>query len=252
MLRRFLLIGVFVVVRPGSIQQLAYATFVTLIYLAIQLVASPFRKLEDNFMAATSSLALSMLFVLCLLYKYGALTQLDGLQEVMSLELRDDYVVSYTSFSGVLWLVCMSTFVFLGILVAKLSADEALYRARVRRLLYLDSSEEVPTPQDSVRSAARLQELINSRLLYKTNSHGYVIEEAAPLPTAGPFHVFLSHSAQRYDSSLQLPHMLLLPSLFMTYWQIGSTRKRRCASSRRLFGKCFQVYPCSWSEDAPI
>ena len=128
----------------------------------------------------------------------------------LSCKLHDDYVVSYTAFSGILWLVCMSTFAFLGVLIAKLSADEALYRARVRRLLYLDSSEEVPTPPESVRSAARLQELINSGLLYKTDSHGYAIDEAAPLPTAGPFHVFLSHSAQRNDSSPPLPYECLL------------------------------------------
>ena len=42
MLRRFLLVGVFVVIQPGSIQQLAYATFIALLYLAVQLTAAPF------------------------------------------------------------------------------------------------------------------------------------------------------------------------------------------------------------------
>ena len=197
MLRRFLLVGVFVIVHPGTIQQLAYATFVTLLYLAIQLTASPFQKIEDNFMAAMSSLALSMLFVLCVFYKYGALTELSELQEVMSLELQDDYLVPYVSFSGILWVTCMSTFGFLGVIIIKLASEEALQRARVRRLLFLRNGQEVPTPQDYVRSAKRLQHMINGRHLYKRNRRGHVVESAAPLPTAGPFHIFLSHSEQR-------------------------------------------------------
>ena len=66
-------------------------------------MAAHFKSLSDDFMAATSSLALSMLFVICLLYKFGALTQLRDVQEVISLDLHDDYVVPYVTFSGILW-----------------------------------------------------------------------------------------------------------------------------------------------------
>ena len=184
-------------------------------------------------MAATSSLALSLLFVLCLLYKYGALTQLDSLQEIMSLELRDDYVVSHVAFSGMLWLTCMSTFALLGVIVAKQAGDEAIHRARVRRLLYLQSSEEVPTPH-VVRSATRLQEMINGPALYKKDARGRIVEDAAPFPTAGPFHVFLSHSELRCEWNLLLLHSrtsLCANSKLTPHdpHQIGSTGKRRCA-----------------------
>ena len=199
MMRRFLLVGVFVVIQPGSIQQLAYATFVTLLYLAVQLMAAPFKSLSDDFMAAMSSLALSMLFVLCLLYKFGVLTQLHDVQEVISLELHDDYVVPYVTFSGILWSVCMSTFVTLGLIFAKSAGDEALNRARTRRLLYKSSNEEVRPSTDFVQSAKRLHEMIDGSQLYRKNSHGRVVEAAAPFPTAGPFHLFLSHSGSHSD-----------------------------------------------------
>ena len=121
MLRRFVLVGAFVVFRQGSVEQLAYATFTTQLYLAIQMMASPFRSRTDDFMAAMCSLSLAALFVLCLLYKLGALTQLSNLQEVMSLELRSAYLVPYISFSGILWATCMSAFFVLAAITASLA-----------------------------------------------------------------------------------------------------------------------------------
>ena len=68
MLRRFLLVGVFVVIKQGSVEQLAYAMLVTLVYLPIQVTAAPFRNKSDDFVATTCSLALAALFALCLLF----------------------------------------------------------------------------------------------------------------------------------------------------------------------------------------
>ena len=195
MLRRFILVGVFVVIQPGSIEQLSFATFITLLYLAIQLAASPFKRLADDFLAATCSLALSMLFLLSLIYKFGALTQLDDVQEVMSLELQADYVVSYVWLSGILWATCMSTFAALGVIATKLVTDEALERARGRRLVYIMNDQEVPTPKEFMANKKRLDEMIRGPLLYRKDVLGNVVKSAI-LPAAGPFHVFLSHSAR--------------------------------------------------------
>ena len=164
MLRRFILVGVFVVIQPGSIEQLSFATFITLLYLAIQLAASPFKRLADDFLAATCSLALSMLFLLSLIYKFGALTQLDDVQEVMSLELQADYVVSYVSLSGILWATCMSTFAALGVIATKLVTDEALERARGRRLVYIMNDQEVPTPKEFMANKKMLDEMIQPKM----------------------------------------------------------------------------------------
>ena len=207
MMRRFVLVGVFVVVQPGSVEQLAYGSFVSLLYLAIQLTAKPFKGRADDFLAATCSLALSMLFILCLLYKYGALTQLDDVQEVMSLELYSDYVLSYVSLSGILWVTCMSTFAALGAIVDKLSADEAVARLTVRRLVYKEGEQEVPASaldQRYMHSQKRLEEMLHPTrfkkdalckdALYKIQEDGEIVEAPSPLPEKGPFHIFLSHS----------------------------------------------------------
>ena len=44
MARRFVLVGVFITVRQGSIEQLVYGTLVALVYMMVQLVAMPYRR----------------------------------------------------------------------------------------------------------------------------------------------------------------------------------------------------------------
>ena len=69
MLRRFLLVGVFVTVKQGSVEQLAYGTLISIVYLAIQLIAGPYRKQSDDFFAAVCGLLLATMFVVCIFYK---------------------------------------------------------------------------------------------------------------------------------------------------------------------------------------
>ena len=256
MMRRFILVGVFVVVQPGTIEQLAYGAFIALLYLAIQLTAKPFKSLADDFIAAISSLALSMLFLICLLYKYGALTQLEDVQEVMSLELRSDYVVAYVSLSGILLFTCLSTFIALGAIVAKLSADEAVARLTVRRLVFIESEEKVQASaleQKHMHGAKKLEEMLCGPDLYKTWTRLYK-KESSPLPSAGPFHIFLSHS-ERPDSIATA--YLSEPYSIVSSWaqqtistppqQIGSTDKLRCASLRGLSVNSYLGCPSFWS-----
>ena len=91
--RRFLLVGYFVVVEPGSVDQLSYGTTVSLLYLVIQLSAAPFKSTADDYFAAGCSLVLCLQFLTCIFYKYGALTQQKELQTIMSLEQQGDYLV---------------------------------------------------------------------------------------------------------------------------------------------------------------
>ena len=83
MLRRFLLVGVLVTVRQGSIEQLAYGNLIAIIYAAIQAVTSPYRKPSDDFFAAALSLALAVLLLCATFFKYAALTELGEMQAVM-------------------------------------------------------------------------------------------------------------------------------------------------------------------------
>lgn len=82
MARRFLLVGLFVVVpyRRGSMMQLALATIVCWVYLIVQLVAMPYRTLSDNYLALACSTCLAMLFLGCMLFKFAALIEMPGVR----------------------------------------------------------------------------------------------------------------------------------------------------------------------------
>ena len=120
----------------------------------------------------------------------------------------------------------MSTFVTLGLIVAKSAGDEALSRARTRRLLYKSSQQEVlPSPYFV---AKRLHEMINGSKLYRKDPHGRAVEAAAPLPTAGPFHLFLSHSEfLKLESSPHADSGVLLSPWCVAVSQIGSMVRPR-------------------------
>ena len=65
MLRRFLLVGVAVVVPPGpgSLTQLVAGSSVALVYLVIQVFARPYKTLSDDSVALVSSFSLVTLFL---------------------------------------------------------------------------------------------------------------------------------------------------------------------------------------------
>ena len=60
MLRKFLLIGLFVIVEPGSILQISVGTITSAMYLMVQLRADPYRNKIDNNLASGSSFGLLM------------------------------------------------------------------------------------------------------------------------------------------------------------------------------------------------
>lgn len=146
MLRRLLLVGVFVLIKPGSIEQLASASLVALAFLSIQLTAAPFRRPDDNFLASACSLALAVLFLLSILYKYAALTQLDKVQGVMSAELQHDYSPSFVMLSGIMWCACISALAVLALIVISQAAAAARRQMTTRRLQERDRDNPVTLP----------------------------------------------------------------------------------------------------------
>ena len=185
MLRRLILVGALVVFRQGSIEQVAFGTLFALVYSAIQMTAAPYRKFSDNFFASACSLLLSVLFLLCLLFKYAALTQLPTLN--LTPEQREyTYAFDSLMFSGVLTVVCVSAFALLGVVFIFQAGDETrrmqreARAAKARRLRYVSTEDEV------VLGAPRIPPCTKPRF-EPTVDFGNV-HDGRRL-----FHIFLSH-----------------------------------------------------------
>ena len=61
MMRKFLLVGLFVTVEPGSITQISIATIITAIFMLVQLQAQPYKSQSDDYLATSCSFALLMI-----------------------------------------------------------------------------------------------------------------------------------------------------------------------------------------------
>ena len=143
MLRKLLLVGVFVVVKPGSILQVSVGTIVCATYLMVQLQATPYKKKSDDYLAVASSFALLMVFFCSVIYKYDALTVSDNLRAKMSIEQKDDYIVDNTLLSAVLLVSVLSSLIFAGMLVILQIIVEVKNNAKMRRLKYAATGEWV-------------------------------------------------------------------------------------------------------------
>lgn len=144
MARRFLLVGAFVVFKRGSIEQLAYATSITLLYAIVHANAAPMRKAADNLVAIACSLLLAMLFVTSIFYKVGALTTLGDFEQVMTIEQKDTtYAVPHLFLSAILIICSVGAFAVLTVVVAVRAASEARRLGKLRRLHYKRSGAEV-------------------------------------------------------------------------------------------------------------
>lgn len=144
MARRFLLVGAFMVFKRGSIEQLAYATIITILYAIVHANAAPMRKAADNIVAITCSLLLAMLFVTAIIYKIGDLTTLDDIQSAMTVEQKGTtYAVPHLFVTGVLFVCCLGAFFVLAIVVVVRGASEARRQGKLRRLHYTRDGMEV-------------------------------------------------------------------------------------------------------------
>ena len=74
MLRRFVLVGVFVMIEQGSMIQISLGTAFSISYMMLQVQAGPYAKTSDNYLANGCSFALSIFFVVSIIFKMGTLT----------------------------------------------------------------------------------------------------------------------------------------------------------------------------------
>jgi len=139
MLRKFLLVGLFVTVEPGTILQIALGTVVSAAYVMIELKAHPFESLTDDALAQAASWCLLMLFFCCVIYKYDELTASDDLQLKMSSEQMETFIVpDWVLGTLLLHSVWSSLLVAGGLVIVQVAADVS-HNAQLRRLKYLDT-----------------------------------------------------------------------------------------------------------------
>ena len=88
MSRRLLLVGVAVVIAPGTILQLTMATGLCLIYVIIEQQQAPYLHMSDNVIALAASFSLTMFFFCCILLNLGLLLEQEDIRVRLSTRLR--------------------------------------------------------------------------------------------------------------------------------------------------------------------
>jgi len=153
MARRLVLVGLLIVFKPGSIEQLAVGTILALIYCVVQVQAAPYARISDNFLASVASLCLVAVLLCCTYYKFAALTEVPELVALMSASQQRIYNIGYFQLTVSLFVSIAATVLILGVIVFFIFTaehrrqKEASRHAKARRLRYLKDDQEVTGPQ---------------------------------------------------------------------------------------------------------
>jgi len=152
MFRRLALVGIFVLIKRGSIVQLVVGVVFCAVWLLLQMQAAPFRHLGDNYLASSCSFALLVFFLSCLVSKVGTLTEVQDVQAVLTFEQASDFVVPDLALAVLLFLSSLSALLAsfallllqLGLERVRMSREARASKAR--RLRRKDTGEEVEAP----------------------------------------------------------------------------------------------------------
>ena len=193
MLRRFVLVGIMVVVvESGSMLQIILGTLATAIFLLLQLQARPYKSPFEDQLASAASFSLLVFFLASYAFKDAALVDLPAIQAKMSIEQKSTYVVETR----------MLTFILLGSLIGTLLISCAIFII----MIYVERQHRMR------EEAARLL-----RKLWYSESNTEALpvsmpewpsyltpKEECPPNQVGPFHIFLSHNwAQGQDQMVK-------------------------------------------------
>ena len=219
MARRLMLVG-FLVLMSGSMLQIILGTLFSAGFLLYQVQASPYTSAADDQLAASASFSLIVLFLCDYAFKDAALLDLPDIQQKMSREQKDIYVLNTLVLSFILVGALVGTLLVSLVLFAITYRQErartrALARsARARRLRYLADDREV-----ELRKLPPLaQEL-------ERTSPNYV-STGAPVAQHGPFHLFLSHNWKHGQEAMRcvttrLKEMVPECSIFLDVDYVG-------------------------------
>ena len=152
MIRRVILVGVFVTVRPGSILQLTLATLFCITYLIFLLQSRPYRSVADALLAVATSVSMLLMFICSICLKFEAGLAELSLSTPIPTETREALTLSRAALGGVSFLAIFFSLVFSALIIAQQAAVERfmahreLSLARRRRLRHASDGREAVAP----------------------------------------------------------------------------------------------------------
>ena len=130
-LRRFLLVGVAVLISPGSLVQLVFGSLTSSLFLVLQVQAAPFKSKVDATLALMTSISLVILFLGGFILKIGTLVELEDVREQLPPALLASFTVPSGTISFILFFSLLGSIVLTGVLLVRQLARDA-QQARVR------------------------------------------------------------------------------------------------------------------------
>eukprot|EP00966_Prymnesium_polylepis_P054412 1257768-Prymnesium_polylepis.1 len=156
------------------------------------------------------------------------------MQARMSIEQRGDFSIHSLELT-IIFILCTFGALACAFVVFMLQLWN-ISSLQARRLLHLEKGEEVPVNKTYVRSPKQLEKMLEGSL-FKKDARGRIVEDAKPLPTAGPFHCFLSHNWKHGQEKMRvvksrLEQMLPEVSVFLEYlcWDSNRGLSPMCCS----------------------
>ena len=219
MLRRFLLVGAYVVgpYHPGSMMQLALASVTCVLFLVLQTQSMPYAAHTDNYLAIGCSLSLVVLFIASIFYKVAALTELKELQDIMTFEQQEDFVLHTKPLTAVLILSIISALILSAVVIAIQAGQHALQLEQQRRTA------------KARRLRFRSAPVSPARLVRGFSAVAIGADDEVPAPPIDPqgFHCFLSHVWGTGQDQMRIVKQRLLEmvpdfSVFLEYARPGS------------------------------
>ncbi len=152
MLRRLVLVGGMVLMQ-GSTMQLIIGTLFSLMFMLFQLQVQPFTNMFDGYLATTCSFSLVVIFLCAYAFKEAMLLDLPDIQDKMSLEQLDVYVLNHQTLTFLLLIHVFGAILASAVLFMVQLAHEGrrlakeARTAKARRLRVLADGSEVIAPK---------------------------------------------------------------------------------------------------------
>jgi hypothetical protein len=169
MLRRLVLVGVMVLYQD-TMMQLVIGTLLAGAFLLFQVQASPYINMSDDLLASSLSFCMVVCFLCCYAFKDAELTGLAAIQDKMSIEQKNLYVLDQGTLTAIMMCSIIAALVISAAIFAVQFAAEAArakrdaHANRARRLRYVRNGQEAEVPsiepgQFHLLCAAKVQPL---------------------------------------------------------------------------------------------